>query len=146
MPQPQHDKICRVLLYDGLCGFCNRAVQFVIAHDPHGTMCFAALQSAYGRQVIARHPWLATVDSVVLVETLDDGQEQVFVRSTAALRIATYLGGWWQWLRLGYLLPTFLRDWLYDAFARVRYRLFGRYDTCLMPSPDLRAWFLDTQS
>ncbi len=139
---PQSEKPRQVLLYDGLCGFCNWAVRFVITHDTQGTMYFAALQSEYGSQVIARHPWLATVDSVVLIETADDGTERVFVRSTAALRIAAYLGGCWRGLTLGYALPTGLRDWLYDAFARVRYRLFGRYETCLVPSPDIRARFL----
>jgi predicted DCC family thiol-disulfide oxidoreductase YuxK len=142
MPTSSPTKPRQVLLYDGLCGFCNWAVRFVITHDTQGTMYFAPLQSEYGNQVIACHPWLATVDSVVLVETTDDGIEQVFVRSTAALRIAAYLGGWWRWLTLGYVLPGFLRDWLYDAFARMRYRLFGRYETCLVPSPDIRARFL----
>ncbi|MGQ9897173.1 MAG: thiol-disulfide oxidoreductase DCC family protein [Acidobacteriota bacterium] len=140
---PSRDNGTRlVMLYDGLCGFCNWAVRVVIAQDRCGEMRFAALQSSYGKQVIARHPWLAAVDSVVLVETTSDGHEQVFVRSTAALRVAAYLGGWWQWLTLGYLLPTCLRDWFYDAFASLRYRLFGKYDTCLMPTPDIRARFL----
>ncbi|WP_249355747.1 DCC1-like thiol-disulfide oxidoreductase family protein [Chloracidobacterium aggregatum] len=79
---------------------------------------------------------------MVLVETMDDGAEQVFVRSTAALRIAAYLGGWWRWLTLGYVLPGFLRDWLYDAFARALPAV-RQYETCLVPSPDIRARFLE---
>jgi predicted DCC family thiol-disulfide oxidoreductase YuxK len=105
-------------------------------------MYFAALQGPYGSQLIARHPWLATVDSVVLVETTADGSEQIFVRSTAILRVAAYLGGWWQLLTLGHLLPACLRDWLYDAFARVRYWLFGQYESCPVPAPNIRARFL----
>ncbi|MCS7081045.1 MAG: DCC1-like thiol-disulfide oxidoreductase family protein [Chloracidobacterium sp.] len=132
----------RVLLYDGVCGFCNWTVRFIIAQDRRGTMRFAPLQGEYGAAVVARHPWLATVDSVVLVETASDGTEQVFVRSTAALRVAEYLGGWWRLLTVAYALPTALRDWLYDLFAAWRYQLFGKYDTCLTPSPDIRMRFL----
>lgn len=132
----------RVLLYDGVCGFCNWMVQFIIAQDERGTMLFAPLQGEYGAAVVARHPWLATVDSVVLVETAPDGTERVFVRSTAALRVVEYLGGWWRLLTVGYVLPTPLRDRLYDVFAAWRYRLFGRYDACLTPAPDVRARFM----
>ncbi|QUW02710.1 DUF393 domain-containing protein [Chloracidobacterium validum] len=142
MPPAQSTQASQVLLYDGVCGFCNWAVQFIITWDKQKTMRFAALQSEYGAQVVARHPWLATVDSVVLVETTDAGTEQVTIRSTAALRVFEYLGGWWRLLTIGYVIPRPLRDWLYDAFAKVRYRLFGKYDTCLLPSPDLRARFL----
>ncbi|MFQ3581543.1 MAG: DCC1-like thiol-disulfide oxidoreductase family protein [Chloracidobacterium sp.] len=142
MPPAQSTQASQVLLYDGVCGFCNWAVQFIITWDKQKTMRFAALQSEYGAQVVARHPWLATVDSVVLVETTDAGTEQVTIRSTAALRVFEYLGGWWRLLTIGYVIPRPLRDWLYDAFAKVRYRLFGKYDTCLLPSPELRARFL----
>ncbi len=132
----------QVLLYDGVCGFCNWAVQLIIAQDQRRTMRFAAIQSEYGAQVVARHPWLASVDSMILVESPPDGAERVAIRSTAALRVAEYLGGWWRLLAVGYALPTVLRDWLYDVFAAWRYRLFGKYDACLMPSPDIRARFL----
>ncbi|MFQ3589707.1 MAG: DCC1-like thiol-disulfide oxidoreductase family protein [Chloracidobacterium sp.] len=142
MPPAQSTQASQVLLYDGVCGFCNWAVQFIMTWDKQKTMRFAALQSEYGAQVVARHPWLATVDSVVLVETTDAGTEQVTIRSTAALRVFEYLGGWWRLLTIGYVIPRPLRDWLYDAFAKVRYRLFGKYDTCLLPSPELRARFL----
>ncbi|OYT72857.1 MAG: thiol-disulfide oxidoreductase [Chloracidobacterium sp. CP2_5A] len=131
-----------VLLYDGVCGFCNWAVQFIIARDKRGTMRFAALQSEYGAQVVTRHPWLATVDSVILIESGADGAERIAVRSTAALRVAEYLGGWWRLLTVGYILPTPLRDWLYEVFASWRYRLFGKYDACPMPAPGIRARFL----
>lgn len=133
-----------VLLYDGLCGFCDWTVQFVLRRDRRGSMRFATLQGEFARQVIARHPELAGVDSLILVERDSaTGQERVSARSIGALRVARYLGGAWRLTQVLYVLPRFLRDWAYDVFARHRYRVFGRYDTCPLPSPEHRARFLD---
>src|SRR5436305_2273079 len=134
-----------VLLYDGVCGFCNQMVQMILRHDHHGTLRFAALQSAYGEAVKARHPELNNIDSVVLVERPSDAdEERVFIRSDAALRVVAYLGGWWKWLLVFRILPRPVRDLFYDLFARYRYRLFGKYDSCLVPSPDVRSRFIDS--
>jgi predicted DCC family thiol-disulfide oxidoreductase YuxK len=133
-----------VLLYDGICGFCNKSVQTVLASDRRGTMRFAALQSDYARRVVARHPSLAGIDSVVYVEPGVAGrQERVYIRSEAALRVASYLGGLWKIFLAARLIPRPLRDRLYDLFARHRYRLFGKRDTCMLPPPDARRRFLD---
>jgi len=131
-----------VLLYDGVCGFCNKTVQMVLDHDRRGTMRFAALQSDYGRAVVERHPELRDVDTVVLVENPGEG-ERVFIRSDAALRVAAYLGGWWKVFLAGRVVPKFLRDWVYNLIARYRYRLFGKYDSCMLPPPEVRSRFLD---
>ena len=134
-----------ILLYDGLCGFCNQSVQMILRADRRGTMRFAALQSAYGEAVKARHPELKNVDSVVLVErSPDTDDERVFIRSDAALRIAAYMGGWWKFLLIFRMLPRPVRDFFYDTFARYRYRLFGKYDSCLVPSPEVRSRFIDS--
>src|SRR5215467_6960388 len=134
----------QVLLYDGVCGFCNKSVQMILRHDRRGTMRFAALQTGYGEAIKARHPELQNIDSVVLVETAPgDSGERVFTRSTAALRIAAYLGGWWKLLLVFRLLPRGLRDFFYDLFARYRYQLFGKHDSCLLPSPDVRSRFIE---
>ena len=130
-----------ILLYDGVCGFCDRTVQFVLARDRRGVMRFAPLQGEFAAGVLARHPELRSVDSLILVEFTEAG-EQVSVRSTAALRIAEYVGGGWQWARMLLLIPRRLRDAVYDLFARYRYRLFGRFDACPLPPPDVRARFL----
>jgi predicted DCC family thiol-disulfide oxidoreductase YuxK len=133
-----------VLLYDGLCGFCDGTVQFILEHDRHGTLRFATLQGEYARGVIARHPELQGVDSLVLVEPANDStSERVSVRSAGALRLARYLGGPWHLARAVAIVPRFLRDWAYDGFARIRYRVFGRYDSCPIPSPEQRARFID---
>ena len=134
----------QVLLYDGVCGFCNQMVQMILRHDRRGTLRFAALQSAYGEAVRARHPELQNIDSVVLVERGRDDEERIFIRSDAALRIAAYLGGWWKFFLIFRALPRSLRDFYYDMFARYRYRLFGKHDSCPVPSPEVRSRFIDS--
>ena len=133
-----------VLLYDGLCGFCDGTVQFILRHDRRGTLKFATLQGDFARKIMARHPELADVDSLVLVgRDAGSGQERVFVRSQGALEVARYLGGAWNLARVVAIVPQFLRDSAYDGFARIRYRVFGRHDSCPIPSPEQRARFLD---
>jgi predicted DCC family thiol-disulfide oxidoreductase YuxK len=132
-----------VLLYDGTCGFCDGAVKFVLRVDKRGQMRFAALDSAFGAAVLERHPALASVDSVVYVEDPDGPDERVSVRSDAALRVARYLGGPWRALgAVARLIPAPVRDWLYDRFAAIRYRVFGRVDSCALPAPGVRARFI----
>jgi len=133
-----------VLLYDGLCGFCDRAVQFVLARDRRARLRFAPLQGSFARGVLARHPELAQVDSLVLVEPdAAAGGERVFVRTDGALRVARHLGGAWRAAALLRVVPRPLRDLAYDAFARVRYRVFGRHERCPVPLPEQRARFLE---
>ena len=133
-----------VLLYDGVCGFCNKSVRFVLRHDKRKKLSFASLQSGYGRSVLTRHPELYAVDSLVFVERGHNSiHERVFVRSDAALRVAAYLGGPWKLAAAAYLIPRFVRDYFYDQFARRRYQWFGRYDRCLLPPPEARDRFLD---
>jgi len=133
-----------VLLYDGLCGFCNESVQRILRFDKQKTMRFAALQSDFGKSILARHPDLEGIDSMVFVESCDDPNNgRVFVRSDAVLRIARYLGGPWKLALAAYLIPRSVRDYLYDQFAKRRYRWFGKLDACLVPSAEVRARFLD---
>jgi predicted DCC family thiol-disulfide oxidoreductase YuxK len=133
-----------VLLYDGVCGFCNRYVQMILKHDRRGTMRFAALQSEFAKAVMERHPALNGFDTVVLLETVPDtGEERVSIRSTAALRVAAYLGGWWRLLLVTYAIPTPIRDCFYALFARYRYKIFGQYDRCILPPANVRSRFLD---
>jgi len=131
-----------VLLYDGVCGFCNKSVQLILDHDRKGSMRFAALQSDYGQSVIERHTELRGVDSVVFIEQARGG-ERIYVRSDAALKVASYLGGFWKIFLAAKIIPGRLRDYLYDLFARNRYKLFGKYDSCMLPPPEVRSRFLD---
>jgi predicted DCC family thiol-disulfide oxidoreductase YuxK len=133
-----------VLLYDGVCGFCNKSVKTIIAHDRRGVMRFAALQSEFARSVVERHSKLKGIDSLVFVErSTETGEECVHIRSAAALRVASYLGGFWKLLLAFKVVPALIRDYFYDLFARHRYRLFGKHDACLLPPPEVRARFID---
>jgi predicted DCC family thiol-disulfide oxidoreductase YuxK len=133
-----------LVLYDGVCGLCNRLLQFLLRHDRRGVFSFAALQSNVGRSMVARSggdPGALT--SFYVVADYQTGASRVFTRSDAALFIAGQLGWPWKaarWLRV---VPKTLRDLAYDLVARSRYRVFGRYETCLLPSPEHRRRFVD---
>ena len=132
-----------VLLYDGTCGFCAESVQLILRHDRRGALRFAPLEGTFGRSVRARHPAVADVDSMMWVDPPRGGRpERVFIRSTAGLRIAAYLGGVWRVALLGWLLPRVLRDGLYDFVARHRHQLTGSREVCVVPSPVTRDRFL----
>ena len=134
-----------VLLYDGACGFCSATVQLVLRRDRRGALRFAVLGGAYARALVARHPDLADVDSLVWAESSARG-ERVFVRSEAGLRLARYLAGPWHLALVAWLLPRFLRDSVYDVVARHRHRLGGPADACFVPPPEVRARFLDPEA
>lgn len=133
-----------VLLYDGTCGFCADSVQFVLQRDRTGDMRFAALDSTFGRAVMARHPEIHGFDSVLYVEPARDGkQEGIYARSAAVIRVASYLGGTWNLLRLTRIVPAPIRDAVYRLVARHRHRLSGNRPRCVIPSAQDRARFLD---
>ena len=133
----------QVLLYDGLCGFCDRTVRFILARDPGGSMMFAPLQGEYAAGVFRQRPALRNVDSLILVDGVAHAEDaRISVRSDAVLEIARYLGGPWRAAMILRLVPSALRNWGYDLFARHRYRLFGRYDSCPIPAPEQRARFI----
>jgi predicted DCC family thiol-disulfide oxidoreductase YuxK len=129
-----------VLLYDGTCGFCDWAVKLVLRHDRQKTLKFAALKGVYGSGVIATHPELADVDSVMLV---DENTGGVLVRSEAAMAIGRYLGGVWALSGIARVVPRSIRDAMYDLFARHRYRFFGRLESCAVPDKAVRERFLE---
>ncbi|ORA58304.1 thiol-disulfide oxidoreductase DCC family protein [Mycobacteroides franklinii] len=131
-----------VLLYDGVCALCNGAVKKILRDDQIGTMRFAALDSEYGTHVIERHPELAGVDSFVIVDNPGGSAERIHIRSDAVLRVMDYLGGTRRAALIARLVPRPVRDGLYRLVARTRYRIFGRYDTCPVPPPEVRARFL----
>jgi predicted DCC family thiol-disulfide oxidoreductase YuxK len=134
-----------VLLYDGTCGFCAASVSFILRHERGNTLRFATLDGSVGSEIRLRHQDLAAIDSMVWVEPPSDGQpERALVRSAAALRVARYLGGAWRLALLTRLLPTRLRDVVYDWVARHRHQIAAPSD-CLVPSPAQRARFLDLQ-
>src|SRR5215203_4707443 len=126
-----------IVLFDGVCNFCHGAVNFIIRHDPGQKFKFAPLQSELGQELRAKHGIGLDVDSIVLIE-----DDRVYLHSTAALRIAKELGGAFTIAYAFIIVPEFIRDSFYRAFAKFRYKLFGRRDVCMMPTPDVRARFL----
>jgi len=127
-----------IVLFDGVCNFCNTAVRFVAANDPHGRFSFASLQSARAQALLGeRDPIPGEPDSIVL---LDYGRR--YELSDAVLHIALRLRAPWPLAFVGILIPRYVRDAAYRWIARNRYRWFGRMDTCPLPPPGLRERFL----
>lgn len=128
-----------VVLFDGVCSLCDASVQFIIDRDPAAQFRFAALQSGVGAGLaIEAGVDPSSLDTLVLVT-----ESGSFVRSDAVLEIARRLGRPWSALAGARLLPRPLRDAAYRLVARHRLRLFGRLDACRIPTPELRARFLD---
>ena len=139
-----------VVLFDGVCNFCDASVNFIIEHDPRGYFRFAPLQSDEGQKLANQYGFKSTIaeseertcdlipiDSVILIE---DGKAST--HSTAALKILKRLGMPWSLMYFFVIVPNPIRDWAYKLFARYRYRLFGRKDQCMIPTPEVKARFL----
>ena len=134
-----------VLLYDGVCGLCNRLVQFTLRHDRKDTFYFASLQGPTAGRILERHGQSpADLDTFYVVTDFDQPGEHLRARSDAALFVLRGLGGGWRALAMfGGALPKFLRDAAYNLVARNRYRVFGKFDACPLPDPKDRHKFLD---
>jgi predicted DCC family thiol-disulfide oxidoreductase YuxK len=134
-----------IILYDGVCGLCNGLVQFLLKHDKDGRLRFASLQSDFAEKVLRRHGFDAKdLDTVHVVESYDQPGERVLQRSDAILRAGRELGGFWSGSSsVARIVPRALRDLVYRLVATNRYRVFGKYDSCMLPDPNQRSRFLD---
>jgi predicted DCC family thiol-disulfide oxidoreductase YuxK len=130
-----------VLLYDGVCGLCNRIVQFVLKHDRRARFRFASLQSGYAAAILQRHG----IDSDDLDTVYYVAPDQApAARSDAVIAILRELGGFWKTIAAAIrILPKWLRDRGYNVVARHRYRIFGKYESCLLPEKKYQDRFLD---
>jgi len=127
-----------IVIYDGVCHFCNRAVHFILKRDPAGVFVFTPMQSEVGQSLLEQYNILNTgSDNLVLIK-----QGQYLINSTAALEIAKDLTGFWYLFGMLRWLPVKFRDDCYQRFARNRYRLFGRSEHCLMPDDQVKDRFL----
>jgi predicted DCC family thiol-disulfide oxidoreductase YuxK len=127
-----------VLLFDGVCNVCNAAVQFVVNHERAPEFHFASLQSELGKRMLDERGLNHDLDTVVVV----DG-DRVFTRSSAAVHVLRMMGGGWPLLAaLLWLIPRPIRNVGYDVFAHFRYRFFGKRDSCMVPTPELRSRFV----
>lgn len=130
----------KIILFDGVCNLCNGFVQFIIKRDKEDVFRFASLQSDIGQKLLSeRHIDGSVIDSVVLIEP----GVAYYVKSDAALQVGAQITGYRTISRVLYLIPSGLRNIIYDLIARYRYAWFGKKDACMIPTPDLRAKFLD---
>ena len=130
---PEH-----VIAFDGVCNLCNGAVQFVINHDKAVKFRFTALQSAVGQRILQENNLPQNdFNSFIYLR-----EQKLYQRSTAALYMLKDLGGVWSLLYGFMIFPRFIRDGVYDLIARSRYSWFGRRDSCMIPTAELRARFL----
>jgi len=133
-----------IVLYDGVCGLCNRLVQFLLKRDRRDRLRFASLQSDFASTILTRHGANPhDLDTVYVVINYEEPGERLLARSDAILSLGQALGGIWSLAVVGKVLPRFLRDWLYKLVAVNRYRVFGKYDSCMMPEGRYRRKFLD---
>jgi predicted DCC family thiol-disulfide oxidoreductase YuxK len=133
-----------LVLYDGVCGLCNRLNNFVLPRDTRAVFDFASLQSAVGRSVLqrfGRNP--EDLNTFYLVTNYRSESPALLSKAGAALFVMNKLGDPWRWFGLLGVFPSALLDRAYDLIARYRYRLFGRYERCLMPSAEYRKRFID---
>jgi predicted DCC family thiol-disulfide oxidoreductase YuxK len=136
-----------IILYDGVCGLCNRLVQFLLNRDSHDSFRFASLQSEFAAEILRRHNASPDdLDTMYVVRNYDLPGEQIASRSDAAAVAFRELGGGWAALGTALqALPGWMRNWGYNLVARNRHRIFGKYDSCPIPSEKERSKFLDLQ-
>jgi predicted DCC family thiol-disulfide oxidoreductase YuxK len=134
-----------VLLYDGVCGLCNRLVRFTLKHDHQDLFQFASLQGPTASRILERHgASAADLDTFFVVTDFQQPGERLLARSDAAVFVLQELGRKWQTLGAIFrTLPRPLRDIAYNLVARNRYRIFGKLDACPVPDPRHRHKFLD---
>lgn len=127
-----------VILFDGVCNFCNTSINFVIKHDKKNYFRFAPLQSETGKQLLQQfEAGELPLDSIVLIEN-----NKLYKQSTAILKIAKQLGGAYPLIYGFVILPRFLRDALYKYVAKNRYKWFGKKDSCMIPTKEIREKFI----
>jgi predicted DCC family thiol-disulfide oxidoreductase YuxK len=127
-----------IFLFDGVCNFCNDGVNFLIRHDREGKFRFASLQSEAGKALLAQY---GLSDLPLSTSVLIDG-DKVFMNSDGVLETSRRLGGVYALAAALLFVPRPLRDWAYHVFARNRYRLFGKTEMCMVPTPEVRQRFL----
>jgi len=126
-----------IILFDGICNLCNNTVAFLIKHDKNNIFKFTASQTIAGKNIISQYSVLNEGKSVVFIK---DGN--IFYKSDAIIEIARQLNGWPHLFKYACLFPKFLRDGMYNLIAKNRYSLFGKKDTCMVPTEENRNRFL----
>ena len=130
----------KIIIFDGVCNLCNNTVLKVIKYDKNSVFLFTALQSDKGKEIINHLGInLSKVDSIILYEP----GISYYIKSTAALKIMQEFKGFWVLSRLFLMTPEYVRNIVYDFIAKKRYKWFGKRENCMIPSPELKAKFLN---
>jgi len=127
----------QLILFDGVCNFCNGSVNFIIKRDPSEKFVFAPIQSVLGQVMVDKYELESKPDTIALI-----ANGQCYIMSDAALTVARQMSGLWPLMRIFFIVPKKVRDFLYVVFGRNRYRWFGKRDHCAVPMPDIRARFV----
>lgn len=128
----------KIVLFDGVCNFCNSSVNFIIDRDKHNRFKFAALQTEAGQELLRKHNLpMEDFDTFIFIEG-----DKYYERSTAALRVVRDFPGLWKLLYAFIIVPPFIRDIFYNIIAKNRYKWFGKRNECRMPTPELKEKFL----
>jgi predicted DCC family thiol-disulfide oxidoreductase YuxK len=128
----------KIILFDGICNFCNASVQFIIKRDPQAHFRFASLQSEVGKKMLTKYRIPEDINSFILI-----AGERYYTKSSAALRVCKHLKGFWKLFYVFILVPRPIRDCFYRFIAGNRYKWFGKRESCMIPSEDIRKRFLE---
>ncbi|WP_299335124.1 thiol-disulfide oxidoreductase DCC family protein [uncultured Psychroserpens sp.] len=129
----------QLILFDGVCNLCNSSVLYVIKHDKDDRFRFAPLQSDIGQQIISKYNLDTSKTDSILLYSNNNG---LVIKSTAALKIARHLGFPQNLMSIFFIVPPFIRNWVYDYIAKNRYEWYGKKEACMIPTPELKAKFL----
>jgi len=130
----------QLILFDGVCNLCNSTVQYVIKHDKKDVFRFAALQSDIGKKIINEYKIDTGKTDSILLYSKNKGLKS---KSTAALHIAIHLGFPNNIMGVFIIIPAFIRNWVYNYIAKNRYKWYGKKESCMIPSPELKSKFLE---
>lgn len=134
----EKDKL--LILFDGVCNLCDASVQYIINHDKNDVFRYAALQNEVGQDIIAKFKIdVSKTDSILMYSPLKD---TISYKSTAALKIASKLGFPINLMSIFLIIPSFIRNWVYDYIAKNRYKWYGKKENCMIPTPELKSKFL----
>lgn len=128
----------KIILFDGVCNLCNNTLNFIIRHDKKNLFKFAALQSNIADELL--HPFSMEENKLDSIVLLENGRK--YTQSSAALRIAKNLSGAYPLLYIFMIIPKFIRDWVYAVISKNRYKWFGKKESCMIPTPELKDKFL----
>lgn len=132
----------KILLFDGVCNLCNSSVLFVIKHDKNKLVKYASIQSKKGKILMNKFG----VNELYFGSLIFIDNDKVYLKSAGALRVTKYLNGWWPLLYGLIIIPKFVRNKVYDYIAKNRYQWFGKKESCMVPSIEIKSLFIDDEN